>query len=210
VTLHFDFRERDFSSPRMARIVTAAAEAGRFFRAGYRINTVISVVYGRGVADCLRGGGWPVVELSDGSSSRPATSTADDRQGYLVVQHREAVPSSPLHGHAPFFHAPSPTLGFSRAEQRVLERALLDQSDAAIADDLGISVDAVKQTWRRVFDRVSRVMPYIIPPGNAASDTRGCEKRRHLLQYLRGHLEELRPHVLNSPKRGLSRLPAHC
>ena len=209
VTLHLDFRERDFASPRMAGVLTAAAESGRFFRAGYRTNVVFGVLYGN-IAHSFRDGGWPVLELSGATPSTSTTSTANDRQPYLVLRRKEEVPSSPLHGHMLFFHAPPPVLGFARAEQRVLERALLEQSDVAIADELGISVDAVKKTWRRIFDRVGRVMPCVIPTGNGASDARGCEKRRHLVHYLRGHLEELRPQALNSPKRGLLRLTRDC
>jgi DNA-binding CsgD family transcriptional regulator len=210
LTLHFDFRERDFSSPRVPRILAAAEESARFFRAGYRINTVIGVVFGRDLANCLGSAGWPILQLPETALSRSSANAADDLQAHLVLHRKEQVPSSTLHSHALFFHASDPLMGFSRAEQRVLERALLEHSDAAIARDLGISLDAVKQTWRRAFDRVGRVLPYVIPAGNAASDTRGSEKRRHLLHYLRSHLEELRPHVSNSPKRGLSRRSRHC
>jgi hypothetical protein len=209
LTLHLDFRERDFSSPRMTRILTAAAESGRFFRAGYRMNLAFGVLYGH-IACVLRDGGWPIFKLPWAAPSACTVTAANDLQPYLVVQDKEHVPASPLHGHMLFFHAPPAVLGFSRAEQRVLERALLEESDAVIADDLGISLDAVKQTWRRAFDRVGRVMPYVIPVDTEVSDTRGCEKRRHLVHYLRGHLEELRPHVMNSPKRGLSRPSRHC
>ena len=39
-------------------------------------------------------------------------------------------------------------------EQRVLLRALMDESDETISDALVISHDAVKKTWRRIHDRV--------------------------------------------------------
>jgi DNA-binding CsgD family transcriptional regulator len=85
-----------------------------------------------------------------------------------------------------------PAERYTSKKRRVLERALLNESDAAIADALGISRNAVLKTWRGIYERVDRRLPQLVPKGRA-TDGRGQEKRRHLLLYLRGHLEELRP-----------------
>ena len=78
----------------------------------------------------------------------------------------------------------SPRIHFSAAERRLLERALLNEPDAAVA---------VLKTWRGIYERVNRRLLQLIPIGGIAGGSRGQEKRRHLLLYLRGHLEELRP-----------------
>ena len=73
-------------------------------------------------------------------------------------------------------------------------RALLNESDSEIASAMTISLDAVKKTWRRAYDRVAVAAPSLLGKATAAaSNRRGTEKRRHLLEYLRDHLEELRP-----------------
>jgi hypothetical protein len=100
-----------------------------------------------------------------------------------------------------FQHA-EPRFHFSAAEQRVLLRALMDESDEVISDALAISHDAVKKTWRRIHDRVVDVVataPDLFDDVVDADTTRGKETRRRLLHYVRYHLEELRP-VARQPK----------
>jgi hypothetical protein len=43
------------------------------------------------------------------------------------------------------------------------------------------------------YARVAREAPFLIPGDLPSSGMRGQEKRRHLLDYIRMHLEELRP-----------------
>ena len=91
---------------------------------------------------------------------------------------------------------------FQWVEPRVLLRALMDESDEAISDTLAISHDAIKKTWRRIHDRVVDVVataPDVFDDLVDADATRGKEKRRRLLHYLRYHLEELRP-VARQPR----------
>ena len=201
VTLHFDFRQRDFSSPRMLPILAASAESGYFFRMGYRLNAYMGEVHGRQAASYLRSAGLGVIEFPDQPCAGSAGFGPDDVRPYLVFQCKEDVQPSLVHRHARFFYTPPPILGFSLAERRVLERTLLNESDAEIADDLAISFDAVKKTWRHIFERVDRVASHLIPVGEGPPDRRGREKRRHLLHYLQTHLEELRPYSANSSKR---------
>jgi DNA-binding CsgD family transcriptional regulator len=185
-------------------VLSTAAESGYFFRSGYRLRAYFGEVHLRHVAHEMRAHGVTLLELRDPSSAALPPGHDPDPHSCLLVHRREDVTPSFINAYARFFHAPAPILGLSRAQQRVLERALLDQSDAEIAGDLAISVDGVKKTWRQAFDRVAQAAPHLIPPGGNASQTRGGEKRRHLLHFLRTHLEELRPYELSSPKRGLS------
>jgi hypothetical protein len=94
-----------------------------------------------------------------------------------------------------FLYQP-PQFGFSRSEQRLLLSALPGGTDEELSDDLGISVSAVKKTWRSAYDRVAACQPELIP-GNSVSGSetskRGRDKKQHLISYLREHPQELRP-----------------
>jgi hypothetical protein len=94
-----------------------------------------------------------------------------------------------------FLYAP-PQIGFSRAEQRLLAAALAGGTDGELSDKLGISLFAVKKTWRMIYDRVADCLPELVP-GNLRGDVetqgRGKQKKQRLLDYIREHPEELRP-----------------
>src|SRR5262249_52891949 len=111
-------------------------------------NAYMGEVHGHQTAAYLRSGGLQVIEFPDQPCASSKGFGPDDVRPYLVFQYKEDVKPSLVHPHARFFYTPPPILGFSFAEQRVLERALLNESDAEIADDLAISFDAIKKTWR--------------------------------------------------------------
>ena len=73
----------------------------------------------------------------------------------------------------------------------------------------------MKKRWAAVFERVATARPDLLPELEYDSDrqTRGRQKRHHLLAYVRQHPEELRP-VLQlkrpkfpSPSTGRDRKP---
>jgi DNA-binding NarL/FixJ family response regulator len=95
-----------------------------------------------------------------------------------------------------FFPRRAPMLGLSPAEQQLLLLALRNVSDADCAILLGLSPHTVKMRWRQVFERIGERRPELLGPGGLPGPDdglRGPEKRRHLLAYLRQHMEELRP-----------------
>jgi hypothetical protein len=89
-----------------------------------------------------------------------------------------------------------PIIGFSRREQDLLRSALAGTTDEDLAGILGTSLPAVKKMWvsiyRRVGDRLRRLISDPIQLDTPAN-SRGRERRRSLLAYLRDHPEELRP-----------------
>lgn len=92
------------------------------------------------------------------------------------------------------FHPIRPVLGLSGSERRLLRLALADLTDEEIADEAGITLHTLKKLWRSACDRAVDALPDLfMPAGDALPGTRGPEKRRHLLHYLRQHPEELRP-----------------
>ena len=106
---------------------------------------------------------------------------------------RDQVAPGAINPLSQLFNPPAPRLGFSRVERQLIERALLNETDSHIAESTGVSIDAVKKTWTNIYARVKREAPFLIPGDLPSSGMRGQEKRRHLLDYVRMHLEELRP-----------------
>jgi len=89
----------------------------------------------------------------------------------------------------------APQCGFRPSEQRLLLAALHGGTDQELADDLVVSLSAVKKSWLSIYNRVSTHLPSLFPNGVAIPEEgeRGREKKQHLIAYLRDHPEELRP-----------------
>ena len=89
-----------------------------------------------------------------------------------------------------------PQFCFSRSEQRLLSSALRGGTDEELGHELGISLAAVKKTWRVIYDRVAECRPELVPtnaPSEEWTQDRGKQKKQRLLAYVREHPEELRP-----------------
>ena len=90
-----------------------------------------------------------------------------------------------------------PQFGFNVSEQRLLISALRGGTDEQLSDELGISLSAVKKTWRAIYDRVAArsgesTLARSTADNNGTAE-RGKEKKQRLIAYLRDHPEELRP-----------------
>jgi hypothetical protein len=95
-----------------------------------------------------------------------------------------------------FFNPPEPRLGLSAGEKDTLELALESATDEEIAGRLHVSIWTVKKRWQKIYARVEQVIPGLLfPAQQMGGSTPGqpSERRRHLLAYLRQHLEEIRP-----------------
>lgn len=89
-----------------------------------------------------------------------------------------------------------PILSFSRSEQRLLSCAVAGATDERLAEMLGTSLPAVKKMWVSIYFRVEDCLPDLISDSfrpDLSASSRGREKRRPVLAYLREHPEELRP-----------------
>jgi hypothetical protein len=193
--LHFGLRDPDMTNERTQRALQAGIAAFYFFHGGYHLKILLQEVYGRQQAEYVCAGGGRVFEVSTAEAEVPAGVPPEQRP-FLFVQRREWLTPAAVSPLSSLFHAPRPQLGFSAAEQQVLIRALLNESDVEIAAALGVPLDAVKRSWRRTYERMATAIPYLLDqPERAGVDNhRGREKRRHVLEYLRHHLEELRPY----------------
>ena len=195
--LHFALRNPDLSDPQTQEVMFAVNTAFFFFYGGYRLKTAMQEVYGRQAAEYMRAGGFRIVD-DFGASAAGANEGAVDLQPYLLLLKKEEVQPSAVNPLSFLFYPMQPRIYFSHGEQKVLELALLNASDAEIAGTLGISPDAVKKTWRRTYERASKAAPHLMATESTGGG-RGGEKRRFLMDYLRIHLEELRPHLAPRP-----------
>jgi DNA-binding CsgD family transcriptional regulator len=149
--------------------------------------------YGEQAARFMERGGFRLVHDFRQRSPAAFAGVPDEDIPNFFALRREWVEPAVMSGLSQLFAAQPPRIYFSAAERRILERALLIETDAAIAEALGISRHAVLKTCRGIYERVNRRLPQLIPKSGASDGSRGPEKRRHLLLYLRAHLEELRP-----------------
>jgi hypothetical protein len=94
-----------------------------------------------------------------------------------------------------FLYTPA-RLGLSPSEQRLLQSAFSGGTDDELSDMLGISLFAVKKSWRSIYERVAECLPELVPDRSeidGQAPSRGKQKKQRLLAYLREHPEELRP-----------------
>jgi DNA-binding CsgD family transcriptional regulator len=103
----------------------------------------------------------------------------------------------------------APRFHFSRSERVLLQHALMGETCEQLAASLSLSPWTVKKRWHAICDRVAAVDGELLPPPiayGAHASSRGAERRRHLLNYLRQHLEELRPYKPPRRPRGTARI----
>jgi DNA-binding CsgD family transcriptional regulator len=200
VVLHFGLRNPDMSQERTQRTLQAGMNAFYFAHSGYRLTVLFQEVYGPQQAEHVTGSGGRL--LADFENHPGIARVSPEHRPFLFAQRKEWTTGSRVNPLSSLFHASKPRFGFSRTEQEVLLRALLNETDVEIGQTLGMTLNAVKKVWRRTYDRVFSVTPYLLDSEGAPIHTgRGGEKRRHLLEYLRGHLEELRPYDLDTDSR---------
>jgi len=193
LVLHFGLSNEDLSNPRTAQVLSVASSAFFFFHAGYRIHVLMNEVYGPQHCAYMEQGGFRL--LRDFHAECPAEfkNALPEQHPYLFALRSEWVKPGAVQPLSHLFFAAPPRIGFSALERRVLEGAILNESDLQIAERLGMSVDSVKKAWRNIYARAGREVRSLMPPSNSDSGIRGQEKRRHILEYVRVHPEELRP-----------------
>jgi hypothetical protein len=75
-------------------------------------------------------------------------------------------------------------------------------SDRALAVALGLSSETVHSNWRSIYKRLERVLPGVNTLAQEREPaTRGFEKRRVAIEYLRQNMHELRPSAIQGGRR---------
>lgn len=118
------------------------------------------------------------------------------RSVYGVARGEESIPATGI-ARVLLYHSP-PALRLVPREQEIVRLAISGLTDTAIAEQLGISRDGVRQRWSGIFDHIEDLMPDFYDSGETSGVTtkRGAEKRRSTLAFLAAHPSELRPHTL--------------
>ena len=158
--------EKDFGLPRGFEVHRMAFSFFMTVHAGYRISEF-----------------WQENLLAEASLHAESMGMSEVKRaggvGRLFCFSRADAAAKPGAQLAYLMKYPPPRLGFTQPQQRLLELALLDYADAAAAEELGISSEAVRKRWRAIHSR--------------HEFGEGKDQRRGLLAYVRQHLEELRP-----------------
>ena len=118
------------------------------------------------------------------------------REPHITGLSRELAPAWIGTWASTLFVYEPPRFGFSPSERRLLLTALLGGTDEDLADEMAISLSAVKKVWHSVYERVCVCAPELVPspaPVEEGVAERGKMKKQRLLAYLRDHPEELRP-----------------
>lgn len=107
----------------------------------------------------------------------------------LMCLTRDFARANPYLRRSAYFFPPVPRFRFALGEQGILELCMLEVADQDIAGRLHVSMDAIKKRWRSIYTKVD-----LADPGLLADVDSGTARRRALLNYLKMHLEEIRPY----------------
>jgi len=195
LVLHFGSRLTDFSDARTLALHALVGSSFYFSHGGHRIRSILAETYGRDATRFAEEGQFRLLKDFSAASPDAYAHVPTQERPYLVGLRREWVRGAGWYPMAQLFSRLEPRIHFSRTQRRVLERALLGESEQTIAAALGLSSHTVKSAWKNAIQRAGDTIEGLFPAESAAqSPTRGREKRAHLLAYLRNHMEELRPY----------------
>lgn len=191
LVLHYEQALTDLANPDTMELLALAMGLFRQAHAGYRLQHL----YQEGLGEQGQ------YLLSMGFRARTQRNAPDapaqDLPELYGLSREEAarlLPGSPVRD---AFQFTPPRIGFSASERRLLRLAVTQLTDEQIGEELGISGHGIKKQWRSVHQRALDAMPQLFQEAGQPSDagTRGPERRRSLLTYLRHHPEELRPYT---------------
>ncbi len=178
--LHFCQRVESLEDAFGQQLLAMGHAAFRDAHLGYNVRSIVHESFGRMHRTYQLASGLTMLH-DFGTSAEFGTSC-------IVGMTRERSLAEPAGSPISFlFRSTPPRYFFSASERRVLRLAISGKSDSETAAALGVSFDAVKNAWKRVFERIETLAP--------ARRADAPHRRRELLDYLRQHPEELRPYL---------------
>jgi len=204
VVFPMPYRRRDWDDPQVQELRKLAPQALMRDIGGYRLRAIYYEVFTDETAGYMQAGGY---RLLNDFSGRSGTGGLDnDCRPRMLRLTRADIPPGAMSMATQMFDPPQVRLGLTPAEQRVALHALRGASDRAIAAALGLSTETVRSNWRSIYQRLTHMLADVETPARQADDaSRGLEKRRVAIEYLRQNMHELRP-TLRSPRRSRPRL----
>lgn len=190
LVLHYEQALTDLANPDTMELLALAMGLFRQAHAGYRLQHL----YQEGIGEqgaYLESMGFRA--RTQRNQAAPPTPLPE-LYGLSRDEASRLLPGSPVRD---AFQFTPPRIGFSASERRLLRLAVTQLTDEQIGDELGISGHGIKKQWRAVHQRALDTMPQLFDDAVTQADTgtRGPERRRSLLMYLRHHPEELRPYT---------------
>lgn len=172
----------------------AGAMAEKMFQAnfndlrGYRFAHALREVYSVNALKAYVSGGWSL-------RSQYGAETPSLEHPFLLAIDREEMETAAGARMASLFTDYPRRLALKRIHIELLTHALTGMTDDEMAAAMSLSPSAVKKRWRSVYERVDERAPGLLPTVDPLRPEagRGAERRRHLLNYLREHPEEMRP-----------------
>lgn len=187
LVLHYDQALKDLGNPDTIEMLGVAMNLFKQTHTGWRL----AHLYQEGIGDQ----GAYLASMGFRDRTGRGDPALPDLYGLSREEAARLLPGSPVRD---AFQFTPPRLGFSASERRLLRLAVTQLTDEQMGDELGISGHGIKKVWRSVHQRALDAMPQLFDEAVTAtseSGTRGPERRRTLLQYLRQHPEELRPYL---------------
>ncbi len=170
------------------------SEALHLALSGYRVKEFLADPLGGQTLEWMLNAG---ARLRRNYLQNSAVSEPDSSQRpCLVGLTKEEAFAHPGSNVADLFIYTAPRFHFSRSQRVLLRHALRGETCGMLAASLFISPWTVKKRWHAIYERVADVDRELLPtpiPDCPNATSRGEERRRHLLNYLRQHPEELRP-----------------
>lgn len=166
------------------------------FHRGYRLQRAMHIGWAD-YAEAMKAAGFAEYKQPASEPDSPYLNHPNGRARlygrYTAADSQRLLPGSPI---SYLFTNSRPIFALTAAEQVVVELALADLADAGVAHELGTTVTAVQQRWKRIYQRVTEVDPVFFgdTDDQRPDAVRGNERRRFVLNYIRNHPEELRPY----------------
>jgi DNA-binding CsgD family transcriptional regulator len=185
LVLHYEQTLKDLDNPDTLEQLHVGMSLFKQAHAGYRLRHL----YQEGLGDQ----GAYLQSMGFRARTGRAAQGLPELYGLSRDEAMSLLPGTPVRD---AFQFTPPRMGFSTSERRMLRLAVTQLTDEQVGDELGISAHGIKKLWRSVHQRALDAMPQLFDDAGASDGgTRGPERRRTLLQYLRQHPEEMRPYL---------------
>jgi DNA-binding CsgD family transcriptional regulator len=197
VVFPMPYGRHEWDDPQVQELRKLAPQAMMRDIGGYRLRAIYYEVFSDEAARYIQAGGYTL--LNDFSGRAGTGGLAAECRPRMLRLTRADLPPGAMSMATQMFDPPQVRLGLTPAEQRVALRALRGASDRAIAEGLGLSTETVRSSWRSIYQRLTHVLADVETPAHQPDDTsRGLEKRRVAIEYLRQNMHELRPTIRSS------------
>ena len=197
VMMCYSGRRRDYlSSEHLLAVREKMDEAFHLAHHGYRLKEFLCEPIGQEAFRSTLSAGFRLRrDYSDYYQARNLPMPQSWQRPWLVGLTREEASADYGSGASGLFVFTPPRFHFTHCEQAILRRSLAGETDEEIAVNLFLSHWTVKKRWHAMYKRVADVDSELLPPADLGlgKKSRGLERRRRLLAYLRQHLEELLP-----------------